>query len=182
MKIYTKKGDSGKTSLFGGKRVDKHDIQIEAYGTVDELNSHIGLLHSLLNHPETKETLNRIQAFLFVIGSTLATDPGKKNLTLPPLETEEVVFLENQIDKCENTLPEMKSFILPGGTANASHCQIARTICRRAERATTKFAAISDLNPMAITYLNRLSDYLFVLARKTCIEEGGKEIPWIAKK
>ena len=182
MKIYTKKGDRGETSLFGGKRVAKHDIQIEAYGTVDELNSHIGLLHSLIENKETRAALKRVQAYLFVIGSTLAADADKKNLKVPALNSEEAAFLETQIDKCVSNLPAMKSFILPGGTTNASHCHIARTICRRAERATAKFAASSDLEPIVLAYLNRLSDYLFILARQTCIEEGGKETPWLPKK
>jgi cob(I)alamin adenosyltransferase len=182
MKIYTKKGDRGETSLFGGKRVVKHDIQIEAYGTVDELNSHIGLLRSLIKNKEAITALKRVQAYLFVIGSTLAADADKKNLKLPALNSEEATFLETQIDKCESNLPAMTSFILPGGTTNASHCHIARTICRRAERATTKFAASSDLEPIVLTYLNRLSDYLFILARQTCIEERGEETPWLPKK
>jgi cob(I)alamin adenosyltransferase len=182
MKIYTKKGDTGETSLFGGSRISKHDIRIDAYGSVDELNSHIGLIRDLLNEAEIKDSLKTIQSFLFVIGASLATDPTKKNIKTPSLEDSEIEYLELLIDKYEDTLPEMKSFILPGGTTTSSQCHIARTICRRAERATTHLSSISTINPIVISYLNRLSDYLFVLARKVCLEEGGEEIPWIPKK
>lgn len=182
MKIYTKKGDTGETSLFGGSRISKHDIRIEAYGTVDELNSHIGLIRDILNDYEIKKSLKKIQSFLFVIGASLATDPIKKNIKTPNLEKSEIEYLELLIDKYENKLPEMKSFILPGGTTTSSQCHIARTICRRAERATTHLSSTSTINPIAMSYLNRLSDYLFVLARKVCLEEGGEEIPWLPKK
>ena len=182
MKIYTKKGDTGETSLFGGSRISKHDIRIEAYGSVDEVNSHIGLIRDLLNNKELKDSLKRIQSFLFVIGASLATDPTKKNMKTPNLEKSEIEYLELLIDKYETELPEMKSFILPGGTINSSQCHIARTICRRAERAATNLSSVSTINPIALSYLNRLSDYLFVLARKVCLEEGGEEIPWLPKK
>jgi cob(I)alamin adenosyltransferase len=182
MKIYTKKGDEGITALFGGTKVPKHHPRIEAYGTIDELNAYIGMIRDQRINDGEKSALLKIQNFLFVIGACLAADPNKPAVKAPNLNPEEVTFLENQIDDVSVNLPALKSFILPGGSTMASHCQIARTICRRAERKTCLLAETWDLNPVILQYLNRLSDYLFVLARKFSSDFGGKEIPWNPEK
>ena len=178
MKIYTKKGDQGSTSLLGGKQVSKSDERINAYGTVDELNAYIGLIRDLEIDAKSRETLLHIQNTLFIIGSWLAADPGKPKLKIPALSHEDVALLEAQIDAMTTNLPPLQSFILPGGHVIASHCHVARTICRRAERTTCLLAENCEINPVIIQFLNRLSDFLFVLARKFCIDLGGNEIPW----
>ena len=178
MKIYTKKGDTGETSLIGGKRVPKNDIRIESYGTVDELNSWVGLLRDQDIKEEHREELIEIQDRLFTIGSTLATSPEGTKMELPQLISEDITFLEKAIDKMNEVLPEMKSFVLPGGNTVVSYCHITRCVCRRAERLTV---ALNDQNEhfkKVIQYLNRLSDYLFVLARKITMDTSAKEIPW----
>lgn len=176
-KIYTKTGDQGETSLFGGKRLAKNNLRIEAYGTIDELNSFIGLLRDGLTNAEVREELRYIQNLLFTIGSHLATEPGKK-LDIPDIQETDIRYLEVAIDKMESVLPPLKNFILPGGHPTVSFCHIARTICRRAERhlvALNKDEAVEDI---LMQYLNRLSDYLFVLARKLGKDLGAEEVIW----
>ncbi|PKP10965.1 MAG: ATP:cob(I)alamin adenosyltransferase [Bacteroidetes bacterium HGW-Bacteroidetes-3] len=189
MKIYTKTGDTGKTSLFGGTRVPKYHLRIEAYGTVDELNSYIGLIRDQKIDKHTKEILLKIQNELFTLGSMLATPPekeilksGKERLNINKVSEESVVLLENEIDKMNESLPSMTHFILPGGHTTVSFCHIARCICRRAERIATQLSDESSINPQILVYLNRLSDYLFVLARKLTVDNQAQEIPWIPEK
>ena len=179
-KIYTKTGDLGKTSLIGGTKVAKSHIRIESYGTVDELNSYIGLVSDHFNDEPSKIILKEIQDRLFTIGSSLACDPDKEPLMkIPDLKEEDVVLLENEIDKMNDTLPVMKSFILPGGHIAVSTAHITRCVCRRAERLCVNMQQ-HDLfvEPLVIKYLNRLSDYLFVLARYIGHLLGVDEIPW----
>ncbi len=189
MKIYTKTGDKGKTSLFGGTRVPKYDLRIEAYGTVDELNSYIGLIRDQKIDAHTTEILLKIQNELFTLGSMLATPPekeilksGKERLNINKVSDESVTLLENEIDLMNESLPEMTHFILPGGHTTVSFCHITRCICRRAERITTQLSDESIINPKILVYLNRLSDYLFVLARKLTVDNQAQEIPWIPEK
>ena len=179
-KIYTKTGDSGSTSLLGGTKVLKSDLRIEAYGTVDELNSYIGLCRDLLNDEPDKTILREVQDRLFTIGSSLACDPEKSpKMKIPDLDEHDVVLLEKEIDRMNEVLPEMKNFILPGGHPTVSHLHIARCVCRRAERSCVRLD--DKENPMIIKYLNRLSDYLFVLARRTAQLLNAEEIPWKAR-
>ena len=165
MKIYTKTGDKGETSLIGGTRVPKHHIRIESYGTVDELNSWIGLINDQDIAQESKTILSEIQDRLFTIGSSLASDPEKSKMKIPDLHASDIELLENQIDKMNEVLPEMRHFILPGGHTSISYCHLARCVCRRAERNVIHLHETEYVNEMVIVYLNRLSDYLFVLAR-----------------
>lgn len=181
MKIYTKTGDKGLTSLFGGKRVPKHHLRIEAYGTVDELNSYIGLIRDQKIDVETFKVLIEIQDRLFTLGSMLATEPGNEKVKVPQLFEEDVILLENEIDKMNETLPEMRSFVLPGGHQTVSFCHVARCVCRRAERLTVHLAEIETVQELVVKYLNRLSDYLFVLSRKLTQDNNAKEIPWKAR-
>ncbi len=179
-KIYTKTGDLGKTSLIGGTKVPKSNIRIEAYGTVDELNSFIGLTADQLTHQESKDILKEIQDRLFTIGSSLACDPDKElKLKIPDLHEADVALLEQEIDKMNEELEEMKSFILPGGHTAISTAHITRCVCRRAERICVNMQE-NDLfvDPLVIKYLNRLSDYLFVLARYIGHLVGVQDIPW----
>ena len=178
MKIYTKTGDKGQTSLIGGTRVAKHHLRIEAYGTVDELNSHIGLIRDQEMADTVKKTLIEVQDRLFTIGSSLAADPEKSKMKIPDLREEDILFLEQEMDKMNETLPEMRSFILPGGHTTVSFCHIARCVCRRAERNTIHLSEQSFVAELVIKYLNRLSDYLFVLARKLAQDLHTTEIPW----
>lgn len=178
MKIYTKKGDSGKTSLIGGKRVAKNDIRIESYGTVDELNSWVGLLRDQEIDEDHRKELIEIQDRLFTIGSTLATSPEGTKMELPQLKDEDITFLEESIDRMNDLLPEMKSFVLPGGNTVVSYCHIARCVCRRAERLAVALNDENENYKKVVKYLNRLSDYLFVLARKLTQDTSAKEIPW----
>ena len=178
MKIYTKTGDKGQTSLIGGTRVAKHHIRIESYGTVDELNSHIGLIRDQKIDANTKKILIEIQDRLFTIGASLASDPDKSKMKIPDLKEEDVVLLENEIDKMNETLPEMKSFVLPGGHTTVSYCHIARCVCRRAERISIHLSENSFVADLVIKYLNRLSDYLFVLSRKLAHDLNAEEILW----
>ncbi len=181
-KIYTKTGDRGETSLIGGSRVPKYHDRIEAYGTVDELNSYLGLIRDITSDKKVKDHLLLIQERLFVLESSLATDPeGNVNRELPTIAEKDIVFLENEIDEMNKTLPDLTSFVLPGGDILSSHCHVARTICRRAERITIKLATIFPVQELDIKYLNRLSDFLFVLARKFVYDRGGEEIPWKTK-
>ena len=178
MKIYTKTGDKGQTSLIGGTRVPKHHIRIEAYGTVDELNSHIGLIRDQQIDEHSKKILIEIQDRLFTIGSSLAADPEKSKMKLPDLKEEDIILLEQEMDKMNETLPEIKTFVLPGGHTTVSFCHIARCVCRRAERLTIHLSENSFVAELVIKYLNRLSDYLFVLSRKLTHDLQAIEIPW----
>lgn len=178
MKIYTKNGDQGLTSLIGGTRVPKHTLRIEAYGTVDELMSHIGLVRDQDINTLFIEQLLHIQDRLFTIGSHLASDPEKSKMKLPEIYEEDITWLEQKIDQQEMNLPPMKSFILPGGHTTVSYCHIARCVCRRAERLVEHLNSEHPVNPLLLKYLNRLSDYLFVLSRSISQEVKAKEIPW----
>lgn len=181
MKIYTKKGDKGKTSLIGGTRVEKHHTRIEAYGTVDELNSFIGLVRDQAIDEESRECLIDIQDRLFTMGSLLASDPEKSRMKLPEIALEDIEKLEKEIDRMNETLPELKTFVLPGGHTTVSFCHIARCVCRRAERKITLLKETAEINEFILMYLNRLSDYLFVLARKLTFDLNAEEIPWKPK-
>ena len=179
MKIYTKFGDKGETSLFGGERVKKNHLSIQAYGTIDELNSWIGLIKDNMDDKESYLLIS-IQEQLFTIGSYLATGNNKKMMIhLPTLSSDATTKLEKSIDEIQNFLPEMKNFILPGGSILSSYCHIARCVCRRAERLTIETAEIQEVNPVIIEFLNRLSDFLFVLSRKVLFDAKIPEQPWI---
>lgn len=182
MKIYTKKGDAGETSLIGGKRVPKYHTQIEAYGTVDELNSFVGAIRDWAPDSKTKDFLVWVQDRLFVMGSLLAEVEGGSKMKLPQLKEEDVVSLENEIDRLEENLPEMRHFILPGGHHAVSSAHIARCVCRRAERSTLRMKLEIEVDDIIIRFLNRLSDYLFVLARWLTAELDAEEIPWLPEK
>jgi cob(I)alamin adenosyltransferase len=181
MKIYTKTGDQGTTSLFGGKRVSKADLRIETYGTVDELNSWMGVVRDQQVNATRSETLIAIQDRLFTIGSMLATEPGNTKVKIPSLSESDVTFLEKEIDAMEAMLEPMRFFVLPGGHQAVSFCHVTRTVCRRAERLTIALNAVETVAPLVIQYLNRLSDYLFVLSRKMTAELGSTETPWKPK-
>ena len=189
MKVYTKTGDKGTTALFGGTRVPKHHIRIESYGTVDELNSHIGLIRDQDINPDYKKILERVQDRLFTLGAILATDPekavlknGKDRLNIPKISEADIELLENEIDSMETELPPMTHFVLPGGHTTVSYCHIARCVCRRAERLSVHLNEIEPTDMMVLTYLNRLSDYLFVLARKLSHDLKADEVKWIPEK
>ena len=180
MKIYTKTGDKGTTSLIGGTKVPKSHLRIEAYGTIDELNSHLGLLRDLMVHEHTRGIIAEVQDRLFTIGSSLACDPVKEpRMRLPDLDPRDIELLEQEIDTMNTELEPMKSFIIPGGHPTVSHIHIARCVCRRAERACVRLELESlELEPMILQYLNRLSDYLFILGRSASKWLGAPEIPW----
>ena len=180
MKIYTKTGDGGKTSLIGGTKVLKSNLRIEAYGTVDELNSYIGLLSDYSNEDHVKSILKEIQDRLFTIGSELACDPGKETkMSIPDLKESDVEILEKEMDKMDEELPVMKHFILPGGLPVVSFAHIARCVCRRAERCCVNLKEKEGkVDPLIIKYLNRLSDYLFTLARFLGMKNNSAEIIW----
>lgn len=178
MKIYTKTGDKGTTALFGGKRVSKADLRIETYGTIDELNSYVGLVRDQAVNQNRKSILVEIQDRLFTIGSILATEPGNTKVKVPSLQQEDVTVLEKQIDAMDASLPPMKSFVLPGGHQSVSFCHVARTVCRRAERLVIALDAQEKIDALVIQYLNRLSDYLFMLSRKMSAELSAEEMPW----
>lgn len=187
MKVYTKTGDKGTTLLIGGTRVPKHHIKIEAYGTVDELNTYIGLLRDKISGYYSEELI-QIQNRLFTLGSFLALDIDKKTLSngqprlnITPISIKDISFLEQKIDQMEENLPPMTHFVLPGGNEQVSVCHICRTVCRRAERKVTYLNEIESVSENLIKYLNRLSDYLFVLARKLSKDLKIKETPWIPK-
>ena len=177
MKIYTKKGDKGLTKILGGKTLEKSNIRIESYGTIDELNAYLGLIYNSIKEEEVKIIINKIQNKLFVIGSLLASDPDKKNIKIPKIKNEDVIFLEKTIDNYEKKLPEITKFIIPGGSKNEALFNISRCICRRAERLCVKLKKGHQIE-LIIQYLNRLSDCLFVLARYTNMQDYGKEIYW----
>ncbi len=174
MKVYTKTGDKGKTSLLGGKRIAKDDMQIEAYGTVDELNSHVGNIINYTDNKEIKEQIIHIQRILFNIGAKLASDTENKKINIE-FNEEEITLLEKQMDKWEKELPPLKGFILPSGSSSISASHIARTVCRRAERRIVSVNQKKDEYDTTIRYINRLSDYLFVLSRKFGLDENVKD-------
>lgn len=180
LKIYTKTGDQGKTSLIGGTKVSKSHIRIDTYGTVDELNSYIGLVCDHLTDPDSRTTLKEIQDRLFTIGSSLACDPEKEpKMKIPDLTEPDISLLEQQIDKMNDKLEPMKFFILPGGHIAVSTAHVARCVCRRAERCCVLLNETSgNVEPLVLKYLNRLSDYLFVLARYIGHLNGTAEIAW----
>jgi len=189
MKVYTKTGDKGTTALFGGTRVPKHHIRIESYGTVDELNSHIGLIRDQEINKQYKNVLAEIQDRLFTVGAILATPPeketlknGEKRLQNLGIQESDIEFLEKEIDTMEVSLPPMTHFVLPGGHTTVSYCHIARCVCRRAERLATHLNEIEATDAYVIKYLNRLSDYLFVLARKLSSDLNAEEVQWIPRK
>ena len=189
MKIYTKTGDKGITSLFGGTRVPKHHIRIESYGTVDELNAHIGLLRDQEIHKHYKDMLITIQDNLFTVGAILATDPekstlksGKARLNIPKISEADITQLEDEMDAMNDALPPITHFVLPGGHQTVSFCHIARCVCRRAERLATALNELEPVQSETLIYLNRLSDYLFVLARKLSYDLKAEEIKWVPNK
>ncbi len=189
MKIYTKTGDKGTTALFGGTRVPKHHMRIESYGTVDELNSWLGLIRDQQIDAHSQKTLTSIQDKLFTVGAILATEPkkallknGKERLNIPKINATDVAFLETEMDQMEENLPPMTHFILPGGHTTVSYCHLARTVCRRAERMSTLLYENEPFEDSVLVYLNRLSDYLFVLARKLSKDLQATEIKWIPQK
>jgi len=182
MKIYTKTGDKGKTSLLGGDRVLKSNLRIEAYGTVDELNAQVGLLRDQDVAENHKAFLKGVQNHLFTIGSILATEPSQKKIKLPSLSEDQVLGIETEIDFMDAELPEMRNFVVPGGHPIVSICHISRTVCRRAERRVIALQEHDQVNPVIVQYLNRLSDYLFVLSRKLGQERGVEEVPWKPEK
>jgi len=188
MKIYTKTGDTGTTALFGGTRVPKHHIRIESYGTVDELNSHIGLIRDQDINQLYKNVLIEVQDRLFTVGAILATPPeneilknGQPRLNINRISDSDILFLENEIDTMDASLPQMTHFVLPGGHTTVSYCHIARCVCRRAERLVVHLHELEPTDEEVIKYLNRLSDYLFVLARKLSFELEAEEVKWIPK-
>ncbi len=181
MKIYTKTGDKGYTSLIGGTRVPKHHLRIESYGTVDELNSYIGLIRDQSILQEDQNVLKEIQDRLFTVGSTLASDPEKSRMKIPDLIDADIELLETEMDKMNTFLPPLKHFILPGGNTTASYCHIARCVCRRAERLAVHLAETEFVDEKVIIYLNRLSDYLFTLSRKVVFNNNSDENIWIPR-
>lgn len=189
MKIYTKTGDAGETGLFGGTRVKKYNLRIDSYGTVDELNAHIGLLKDQKISSSIKKSLLKIQTDLFTLGAMLATPvekeilkSGKERLNIPKIDETSIAFLENEIDKMDAELPQMTHFILPGGHQTVSLCHVARCVCRRSERLIVALNDQESINNDILIYLNRLSDYLFVLARKLSKDLLVEEIKWIPEK
>ena len=189
MKIYTKTGDKGTTALFGGTRVPKHHIRNDSYGTIDELNSHIGLIRDQDIDENYQSILINIQDKLFTVGAILATDPekailksGKERLNIPKISDEDIALLEKEMDKMESQLAPMTHFVLPGGHQTVSFCHIARCVCRRAERLASALNEMEPFHTNTLIYINRLSDYLFVLARKLSKDLQANEVKWIPKK
>jgi len=182
MKIYTKKGDQGKTGLIGGSRISKNSLRIECYGTIDELNSYLGVVRDTLKTRKHDNQLISIQETLFSIGSHLACMPGGKQIQLPELNNELINNLEKWIDDMNENLDPIKYFTLPGGALSASNCHVARCICRRAERICVELNNESSLDKFILPFLNRLSDYLFILSRKLMMDEGVEERKWQPKQ
>ncbi len=178
MKVYTRTGDEGQTGILGGTRLQKDHIRIEAYGTVDELNSHIGVLRDTPGTSSYEAQLVQIQEDLFTLGSHLASDPEKNKMELPELAEQRIADLEAQMDLMDADLPTMKNFVLPGGHLAVSQSHVVRSVCRRAERATITLQSTSYVKEQHIRYLNRLSDFFFVLSRKLAQDLGAKETPW----
>ena len=181
MKIYTKKGDSGKTQLLGGNNVSKNHIRIQCYGAIDELNAFIGNLYDQKLNKNHKLTLLDIQNQLFNLGAIISSDQKNKRIKLPRITDKKVQLLEKEIDKMEKKLPVLKTFILPSGDDIASKCHIARTVCRRVERSLVTLGDNCKVNPLHLTYINRLSDYLFVLSRDILSCKKIKEVVWQKK-
>lgn len=181
MKIYTKTGDKGLTSLIGGTRVPKYDLRIESYGTVDELNSYIGMIRDQDIDAAQKDILKEIQDRLFTIGASLASDPEKSKMKIPDLHLSDIELLEKQMDEMNEVLPELRHFILPGGNQAVSFCHISRCVCRRAERISVHLKEESFVDEKVIIYLNRLSDFLFVLARKLSYDQNIPENQWFPR-
>lgn len=179
MKVYTKKGDGGETSLYGGTRLPKDHIQIEAYGTVDELNSQLGLMMAYVDDVKEMEFWQKVQSRLFDIGAILASDGRKKGLFLPEIKEDHVEEMERKIDEIEEGLEPLKYFILPSGHMSIAQCHVARTVCRRAERAVVRLSHENEVNPILVKYLNRLSDLLFVRAREFGRKFDVQELKWI---
>jgi cob(I)alamin adenosyltransferase len=179
-KIYTKTGDRGQTSLFGGLRLPKSHLRIDSYGTIDELNSYLGLVRDHMESEVYKNQIKYIQDRLFTVGSHLASDP-KKDLLLPDLGEEDIHTLELSMDEMNKELPELKNFIIPGGDRQASFLHVARCVCRRAERRVVALSIEDEVEEIIIRYLNRLSDYLFVLSRYVAMVNGAVETQWIPK-
>lgn len=182
-KIYTKTGDKGTTSLIGGVRVPKNHIRIESYGTVDELNSYLGMVNDMAQNTKISEWLREVQDRLFTVGSVLATNPDKEvKMKLPDVHEGDVTWLEERIDEMNASLPEMRSFIIPGGQLAASTCHVARCVCRRAERLCVSMQEQEEYIPdLIVKYLNRLSDFLFVLARYIAHINEVADLPWCAR-
>lgn len=179
-KIYTKTGDKGATGLVGGNRISKSHIRLDAYGTVDELNAHIGLLVALNSDEAVNQLLLKVQNTLFVVGSKLASDEkGRAYTDELKFSEEDIIFLETAIDLYDKELSPIKNFVLPGGSALVSQCHVARAVCRRAERCVVRLAETTEIEPLIVQYLNRLSDYLFILSRKLAKNQGIEEIYWI---
>lgn len=182
MKIYTKTGDKGKTSLFGGQRIEKFNLRIETYGTVDELNSVIGLARAFNKHEELDNLFQLIQNTLFNLGADLATPYGTKfEKQVKRITNEHILFLENQIDNMQEKTPEFKNFILPGGEKTASYLHLARTVCRRSERLAVELSVSEEIGENVLKYLNRLSDFLFICARYANVLDNVKDIEWSTK-
>ena len=181
MKIYTKTGDKGQTSLIGGTRVPKYHVRIDSYGTVDELNSYIGLIMCQEIEAHHQTILKEIQDRLFTIGSSLASDPDRSKMKIPDLLESDITLLEIEMDAMNDVLPVLTHFILPGGNTVVSYCHLARCVCRRAERLTVQLAEESFVDSNITIYLNRLSDYLFVLARKLNSDKGTLENVWLPR-
>lgn len=181
MKIYTKTGDKGQTSLIGGTRVSKADLRIDTYGTVDELNCYIGLVRDLNTDEARRALLKEVQDRLFTIGSNLAAEPEQQKKVIPDLTNEDIGLLEQAMDEMDAALPPLRHFVLPGGHSSVSFCHVARTVCRRAERLVIALAEQTEVHPMIVPYLNRLSDYLFVLSRKIAHELGIEEVKWLPR-
>jgi cob(I)alamin adenosyltransferase len=178
MKIYTKAGDEGKTALISGIKIPKSHLRVEAIGAVDELNAHLGVLRDQPVNQQRESLFQHIQENLFVLGSILAVDSDKKPSYMPEFDPQEVKVLEEQIDAMQEQLPPMRFFILPGGHPDVSACHVARCVCRRAERALVSLHESAPVLPPLIVYLNRMSDFLFVLARMIGKEHQVAEIPW----
>ncbi|MCB9189155.1 MAG: cob(I)yrinic acid a,c-diamide adenosyltransferase [Flavobacteriales bacterium] len=181
MKVYTKTGDQGETSLFGGKRVKKYELRIEAYGTSDELNSWIGLIRAQEIQQTHQFVLEEIQDRIFTLGAQLAADPDKPKLKMPHIKAEDIAFLETKMDEMDESLPVMTKFTLPGGNTVVSYCHLARCVCRRCERRVIELSETAVVDNLIIQYLNRLSDYLFVLGRKLAQETDAPEVYWEPK-
>jgi cob(I)alamin adenosyltransferase len=182
MKIYTKTGDKGETALFGGERVPKDALRIEAYGSVDELNCELGVIRSMKPHTAVDAVLGKLQHQLFELGADLATPKAHQSPLIPRIKPSHAAQLEKTIDTLEKSLQPLKTFILPGGSSIASHLHLARTVCRRAERSVVRLSRNEDIGDAVIIYLNRLSDLLFVLARYANHVEGHEEIKWVSGK
>ncbi|MDH6312180.1 cob(I)alamin adenosyltransferase [Parabacteroides sp. PFB2-10] len=178
-RIYTKGGDKGMTSLVGGHRVSKADCRIESYGTVDELNSFVGLLITSVETEATRDFLLFVQHKLFTIGSYLATDPEKTEFRIESrVSPESIERIEKEIDRIDSALPKMKTFLLPGGSPSAALAHVCRTVCRRAERRIHRLRETAEVEDPVLIFINRLSDYFFVLGREESLKNGGKEIIW----